>query len=222
VAKHAYASEDKEARRRDILAAAAALFSETRELPSIAEVAAAAGLAKGTVYLYFPTKGAIFAAILLAGWGDVIDELEAAFRPAGGRPGDKVASFLASLVGYLTDNPMLLRLDAIVRGLFERDLEPAEVAAFKAALHGRIAAGGAVIDESLGLPPGRGVKLLVRTHALTRGLWGYFDASGAGAGPGLAEFAENLAQALAEYWRGALAEPPPAPFADTNPREETR
>ena len=34
------------------------------------------GLAKGTVYLYFRTKGAIFASILQDGWGEVISDLE--------------------------------------------------------------------------------------------------------------------------------------------------
>jgi TetR/AcrR family transcriptional regulator len=205
MARRAYANEDKEARRRVIMAAAADLFSQTRELPSVAEVAAAAGLAKGTVYLYFRTKGAIFADILLEGWGAVVDQLGAALRPAGESQADKVTTFLDGFVRYLNDNPTLLRLDAVVQGLLERDLDPDELAAFKEALHRRIDVGGAVVDKALGLPPGRGVQLLVRTHALTRGLWAYFDAPGASAAPGLSDFAKDLAQALTEYWRGALA-----------------
>jgi AcrR family transcriptional regulator len=49
------------------------------ELPAASEIAAAAGLAKSTVYIYFRTKGAIFAAILLDGWGAVFEQLERAF-----------------------------------------------------------------------------------------------------------------------------------------------
>jgi AcrR family transcriptional regulator len=207
VAKRAYASEDKEARRRAILTAAADLFSRSKELPSVAEVAAAAGLAKGTVYLYFRTKGAIFAAILLEGWGVVVDQLGTAFRPAGDSQADKVTAFLDGFVRYVNDNPVLLQLDAVVQGLLERDLDLDERAAFKEAMHSRINGGGAVVDEALGLPPGRGVQLLVRSHALTRGLWAYFDAPGADAAFGLSDFANDLAQALTEYWRGALASP---------------
>jgi AcrR family transcriptional regulator len=210
MARRAYASEDKQARRRVILAAAAELFERTRELPSVAEVAAAAGLAKGTVYLYFRTKGAIFADILLEGWGVVIDQLGAAFSSADDSQAAKMATFLGGFVRYVDANPTLLRLDAIVQGLLERDLEPEEIAAFKEALHGRINRGGAVVDQALGLPPGRGVQLLVRSHALTRGLWGYFDGPGADAAFGLSAFAEDLSQALTEYWRGALAPPQPA------------
>ena len=210
MAKRAYATDEKAARRRVILTAAAELFSKNRELPSVAEVAAAAGLAKGTVYLYFRTKGAIFAAILLEGWGVVIDQLEAAFQSAEGEQGDKVAIFLRSFVRYLSDHPTQLQLDAIVQGLMERDLAPDELSAFKEALHRLISAGGTAVDEAFGLTPGRGVQLMVRTHALTRGLWAYFDASGEGAWPSLSTFADELLEALSEYWRGALAEAPPA------------
>ena len=205
MARRAYASEDKEARRRVILAAATELFEQTRELPSVAEVAAAAGLAKGTVYLYFRTKGAIFADILLEGWGVVVDQLGAAFSSVGDSQADKVATFLDGFVHYLDENPMLLRLDAIVQGLLERDLEPEERAAFKEAMHSRINGGGAIVDEALGLKPDRGVQLLVRSHALTRGLWAYFEAPGADAAFGMSDFAKDLSEALTEYWRGALA-----------------
>ena len=68
MAKRAHATADKDLRRQAILQAAGRLFvAGGGELPSVAEVAVAAGLAKGTVYLYFGTKGAIFAAIF-AGW----------------------------------------------------------------------------------------------------------------------------------------------------------
>jgi AcrR family transcriptional regulator len=207
MARRAYANEDKEARRQVILAAAAELFAQSRELPSVAEVAAAAGLAKGTVYLYFRTKGAIFADILLEGWGEVVDQLGAAFQPAEVSQADRVATFLEGFVRYLNDNPMLLQLDAVVQGLMEHDLDPDELAAFKDAMHRRITVGGAVVDEALGLAPGRGAQLLVRTHALTRGLWTYFDASGAGSAPWVSDFAKDLGQALTEYWRGALTPP---------------
>ena len=43
--------DDKEARRQTILNAAERLFNERHDLANVADVAAAAGLAKGTVYL---------------------------------------------------------------------------------------------------------------------------------------------------------------------------
>jgi len=48
---------DKEERRNALLDAAEALFlAQPGRMASVAEVAQAAGVAKGTVYLYFPSK----------------------------------------------------------------------------------------------------------------------------------------------------------------------
>ena len=67
--KRAYGSQDKLARRHDILEAARRLFHRGGgELPSVARIAEAAGLAKGTIYLYFETREAIYADLLLQGW----------------------------------------------------------------------------------------------------------------------------------------------------------
>ena len=55
----------KDARRLSILDAARALFcAEPFESIAMSQVAAAAGLAKGTLYLYFRTREEIFLALL--------------------------------------------------------------------------------------------------------------------------------------------------------------
>lgn len=56
--------EDKELRREAILDAAEQLWlSQPDRLANVAEIAAAAGLAKGTVYLYFRSKEELLLAI---------------------------------------------------------------------------------------------------------------------------------------------------------------
>ena len=212
----AVASEDKLARRGAILRAGAALFlSGDGSLPAAARIADAAGLAKGTVYLYFRTKEEIFAALLLEGWGTVMDEVAAAFTAAKGRRAAKVAGFLAAYVRHLDRHPELLRLDALGYGLLEKNMDPANLRAFKLDFVGRLATVGAVVDGALRLPDGRGVRLLMRTYALTRGLWQssqpYEGLPPVRAEPALAclypEFGGELLEALEEYWRGALAPP---------------
>ena len=212
MAKRAYAAEDKDARRQAILNAASDLFvAGGGKLPSVAQIATAVGLAKGTVYLYFRTKGAIFASILQDGWGEVIGDLERTFRPVDGAPADKVATFLFSYVGYVERHPELLQLDSLGHGVLERNLEAETLLAFKQTLLDRLITGAIVLEGALGLSPGRGLQLLTRTYAMTRGLWQSFDHSQHPAGQPLSPlcsgFGTELLDALSEYWRGALATP---------------
>ena len=213
MARHALASDDKKLRREVILEAALKLFvAGDGGLPAAAEIATAAGLAKGTVYIYFRTKEEIFAALLLAGWGAVMDDVAAAFASTKGRRSDKVEAFLTRYVGHLSRHPEILRLDALGHGVLERNLQAATLHAFKLALFGRLTGVGDVIDAALRLRAGRGLRLLMRTYALTKGLWqssqGYEDAELLAAMPALAQlhphFETELREALAEYWRGAL------------------
>lgn len=56
----AHDAQDKAARREAILDATERLYARAQVLPGVAEVAAEAGLAKGTMYLYFETKEAMY------------------------------------------------------------------------------------------------------------------------------------------------------------------
>lgn len=213
MAQHAIGSEEKQARREVILEAAKSLFhAGDGSLPAAAEIAAAAGLAKGTVYLYFRTKEEIFIALLMRGLEIALGGIAAAFRAARGRRPDKVAAFLTTYVGHLRAHPELLRLDALGYGVLETNLEPAKLRAFKLAFVVLLTETGRAIETALRLPEGRGVSLLMRTFALTRGLWQsshpYDEPGTMRADPLLAplypDFEKELTDALTEYWRGAL------------------
>lgn len=215
MARRAFASQDKLARREVIIEAARTLFvAGDGSLPSASQIADAAGLAKGTVYLYFRTKEEIFAALLLSGWIALMAEIAAAFRNGDGRRDAAVAGFLSTYVSYLDKHPELLRLDALGYGVLERNMGPEALRAFKLELVSRLTAVGAVIDGALQLPEGRGFRLLMRTYALTKGLWqstqGYDDPVALEPQPALAQlypdFVGELREGLAEYWRGAMME----------------
>ncbi len=57
--------EEKQAKRETILDAADRLFAQRHALANVADIAVAAGLAKGTVYLYFQSKEEIYLALHL-------------------------------------------------------------------------------------------------------------------------------------------------------------
>lgn len=206
-------SDDKAARRADILAAARVLFLEdSHQLPSVARIAEAASLAKGTVYLYFRTKEEIFVALLMEDFAGLLREVHEAFRE--GERASLLSTFLQRYVAYLDARPALLRLDAMAYSVLENNLSEEQLRASKLELTQGIVAAGAVVDAALSLPAGRGVSLLMRTYALTRGLWQTLDypptLRAVLAEPVFApirpEFRDELVAALTEYWRGALAD----------------
>jgi AcrR family transcriptional regulator len=69
----------KDARPGEILAAARAVFLEAGFAAArVDEIARGAGVSKGTVYLYFPTKEALFEAVVKADFLPVIEGLRSA------------------------------------------------------------------------------------------------------------------------------------------------
>jgi len=79
--------------RESLLAAAEAVFAERGPAASVADIAAAAGVAKGTVFRHFATKEDLIASIV----SSHIDVLTAAARDlaTGADPGEALLEFLA-------------------------------------------------------------------------------------------------------------------------------
>lgn len=161
----------KEARRRSILAAAEDLFASSGgEVPSVAAVAQRAGLAKGTVYLYFRTKEEIFLALLAWRLGEWMQHMATALRQAP-RPltADDVVD---AIVGYLVANPIALRLAVLSHGVLERNIEPDVALAHKREMAEGLRELGAALEAALPrLAAGEGAALLLRAFAYIVGLW---------------------------------------------------
>lgn len=205
---------DKAERRHAILAAARQLFlQDPHKLPSAAQIAEAAGLAKGTVYLYFRTKEEIFVGLLAADFRSLFETVTEIFlAPPADLPA-LLGHFLEHYLYYLDQHPEFLRLDAMAYSVLEQNLSDEQLRAFKLELTQLLVAGGAAIDRALDLPEGRGSTLLMRTYALTRGLWQSLDQPRCIAAmlddpifaPLRPDFRSELAAALREYWLGALS-----------------
>ncbi len=132
--------------------------------------------------------------------------------PSQRTPSEQVAAFIASVVDYLALHPELLRLDSLGFGVLEKNMTTEALFAYKRDFTEHLRQAGSRIDEGLQLEEGRGVKILMRTYALARGLWQSTqhdkETLKLDLAPGLMltpdVFSEELREALTEYWWGAL------------------
>lgn len=170
--RNALSNDERESRRQLLLEAAHRLYRERGSLPPVADIAAAAGLAKGTVYLYFRTKEEIFVALLEDGFarlflalGPLLDGLP----PGGAAVAGAFAARFGTLVAHSGD---LLPLAALANAVLEQNLPVEPMRTFKTALAQGLAAAGRRLEARTGLAPaGSGETLLLHTYALTLGLW---------------------------------------------------
>lgn len=163
-------AEDKEIRRRDIMEAAMGLLGQRRFAEvKMSEIAEQAALAKGTLFLYFPTKEALFLEILEDRLAEWLRELDAQLDSGRGRwTGTRVARiFTDSLVA----RDLLTRLLTLVSSVLEQNVDVARVVAFKRKLVELLVPTGTLLEQRLPfLAAGEGVHLLLRIYALVVGL----------------------------------------------------
>ena len=210
IRQRAVALEDKEERRHALLDAAEALFlDQPQRVASVEEVARAAGVAKGTVYLYFPSKEEMllalherhtahyFAALMrvLGGRRAGFDEIWAATREN-----------LVRLPGYL---PLTSRCF----GLMDRDIPTEAAVAFKMRVGQALAQAGAGIERHFpALGKGAGVALLQHSYGLIVGLWQLMHPNErlgtalerAGLAMFRRDYEREVEQALRALWAGTM------------------
>lgn len=208
---------EKEARRQDILAAAARLWDESSfSALSMAQVAAQAGLAKGTLYLYFRTKEELFLAITEEELLDWYEEMDEALRRGPKSPGpEELAGLIAASLG---SSPRLPRLLAILHTALEHNIEPLTALRFNQFLATRLLRTGRLLERRF--PPlveGQGAPLVLRIQALALGLGQLADRSPVVKeildAPGLqvfrVDFLADLERTLADLLRGIALSPRP-------------
>ena len=168
--RRAIASDDKVERRNAILDAAERLFVRHPDrMASVAEVAAAARLAKGTVYLYFPSKEEMLLALHERHVAAFFDELIRLLRGAGPLTFDQIFAVARRLIvqraGYLD-------LTSRCLSLMDREIPVERAFEFKARVGQMLVAAGVELERHFpALPPGDGVNLLCNSYGLMVGLW---------------------------------------------------
>lgn len=196
-------TDDKEARRQAILDAAERLFSERQALANVADVAEAAGLAKGTVYLYFQTKEEIYLALHARGVEHFFNALIA--RLDDGTPFHFDDVYVLTKL-HLLDSPTYMPLGTSCMGFAPNAVPLAAAMQFQTQMMGWLVTAGAGIERHFAnLAPGEGVRLLKHSYALMIGLYSLRSERNASDPkcpviPGMGTYQEEASLALTRYW----------------------
>ena len=165
----AVGSEDKEERRQAILDAAQKLYLKHPDrMASVSEVAEAARLAKGTVYLYFPSKEEMLLALHERHVAEFFARLMR--RLASPEPADFDAVFAITLRDLIR-GPGYLSLTSRCFGLMDREIPTEAALAFKARVAATLQAAGTALERHFPLAPGGGITMLLHSYGLIVGLW---------------------------------------------------
>jgi AcrR family transcriptional regulator len=168
--QRAVAQEDKEARRTAILDAAESLFLRHPErIANVAEVAESAGLAKGTVYLYFPSKEEMLLALherhVAAFFAELTRRLDAPVAVGFDDVFDIARRHIIRGAGYLD-------LTSRCLSLMDREIPLERALEFKMRVGEMLVQAGSRLERHFpALGPGHGVALLCNSYGLMIGMW---------------------------------------------------
>lgn len=205
-------AEDKEERRHDILdAAERLLLTHPQRIASVDEVAAEAGVAKGTVYLYFPSKEELLLAIhdrnserfFVALLNLLNEKKPVAFD-----------DMFAVVRKYMIEAPGFLPLAALCFGLMEKSVPIEAAAAHKQRIGNRLQVASIGLEQQFPqLRQGRSMALLMHSYGLIVGLWQMIHPSplteALSVDPScnmfLRDYPAELEAALRALWNGHMA-----------------
>jgi AcrR family transcriptional regulator len=170
IKQRAIGTQDKEERRHALLDAAEALFLERPDrMASVDQVARAAGLAKGTVYLYFPSKEEMLLSLHERHVASFFGALMKLLGGAGPVGFDEIWSVTRR---HIVRAPGYLALSSRCFGLMDRDIPTQTAISFKIRVGEALAEAGAGLERHFReLGPGTGVMLLQHSYGLIVGLW---------------------------------------------------
>jgi len=171
--KRAIAPADKSERRAVIVRAAAELSRRDPSCScSVDQLAAKAGVAKGTVYLYFGSREEVLLAVHEKQSHELFDVVERALAA----PAVTAASVVRAGLRYCRGNPQFYPLAANCRSMLDTNVSTDAALAFKLGIGKRLQTLGARIEELYaGLKAGEGAALLMNSYALIIGLWQQAD-----------------------------------------------
>lgn len=174
IKRRAVNDDQKEQRKQAIIDAAWELFQQNDyDAVNVKDVAHAINLAKGTVYVYFKTKEALFLAVQMQQFDAWFDTVDAALPNV-----HDIDSLVALFTSTLEERPHLTRLFAILHTTLERNIDYDDALSFKQTLYQRIAHTGQLMEQFIDvLPANSGAQILMDTYAITIGIQHMSDAA---------------------------------------------
>ena len=169
-------SEDKQAKRQVILTAALQIFRRTSyNEVTMSAIAERSKLAKGTLFLYFPTKEELFLALMedqMIEWFDTVDtELDSLEE-------NSIPAVAALFADSLSERAEFTRLLAIHSTIIEQNVSYEAIFKHKQLILQRLAGTGARLEASLPfLKKGQGAHSILQCQAMVVGLWHLSDPS---------------------------------------------
>lgn len=170
--RRARSEEDKQERRNALLRTAWRMYTREPSFSAftMAALAEQAGVAKGTLYLYFRTKEELFLALLETGFDAWFAAMDTRLGGDGRAwtPEDAADAVVGSIRGRET----LARLLSIQPAIVEHNVEYEAALRFKRQVMRRAEATGHRLEARLPfLRAGEGARFLVHLHALVIGVW---------------------------------------------------
>jgi AcrR family transcriptional regulator len=139
--QRARSPEQQQLRREAILAAARAMLDERPPADiSLRDLSRHVGLSKSNVVRYFPTREAVFLAVLLADWQEWLDALETTLPRPGRRQqrSTRNRGLAEALTGSLAARPRLCDLFVACQPVLERNIPIDTAREFKQTLLGLV------------------------------------------------------------------------------------
>ena len=165
-----HSEASREQRRNTLLDAAMSLWLQHPErIASVAEVAAEAHVAKGTIYLYFKSKEDL---LLAAHERHVSDFFSALIERASSSEPMSLDDMMRLTLDNIVNVPAFLPLATLVAGLMHKGVTTEVAQAFESRMAERLTYAGSFLHNHFNLPDASyGVRLLMQSYALILGLW---------------------------------------------------
>lgn len=165
--KRAYSDEEKQQREQMILdAAQQLLMQKSYHSINMSEIARAANLAKGTVYLYFQTREELFLTLFERQFAHWIDTINQGLKGGNLTKTDVIRIFVETTA----NNRQLIRLAALSNIIFEYNISYDKALEYKLRLYDSVEHLGAAVERVLGLQERQGAQLLYRLYVFVIGL----------------------------------------------------